>query len=340
MTNAQTTQGDDLESSTQAHVGGRHGFKTIARRALASQYLALLAALAVLLLLVRTQNAAVFSVANLIDIGVAVSIIGILALAQTVVLISGGLDISIGSIAGLASVCTAMAIAAGFNAVIALAVALGVGVGAGGFNAFVITRLKINPIIATLATFSAFSGLALVLSDGRAITAQDPAFRFVGIERIFGLPIPLIMFLSFALAVHLFLTYTILGRHIYALGSNSVAARNTGISLVRYKVAIYTFSGLVGGAAGALLVARTRLGTEAGTSVLGLTAITAALLGGAALTGGRGKVVGVVLGVALLGVLDNGLVLTRTPPFYADVAVGLLLIVAIAIQEFRRRAGD
>jgi ribose transport system permease protein/L-arabinose transport system permease protein len=298
-----------------------------------AQNLALIAALAVMLLVIRSRNENVFLPANLLDIGVAVSIIGILSIAQMIVIVSGGLDISIGSAAGLASVMTALTISAGYPTIVALTVALGVGALCGAFNGLLVNFLRINPVIATLATFGGFSGLALVISGGRAIAARDEFFRYVGVTRWFGLPITLILLIMLAVLAHLFLSYTVIGRRLYALGSNPAAARNSGINLVRYRMGIYIMSGIAAGLAGAVVITRTRLGTEAGSSDLGLTAITAALLGGAALTGGRGTIVGVMLAVIILGVLQNGLILTGTPPFWSNVALGAFLIVAVAGQE-------
>jgi ribose transport system permease protein/L-arabinose transport system permease protein len=298
-----------------------------------AQNLALIGGLIVMLLVIRSRNENVFLAANLLDIGVAVSIIGILSIAQMIVIVSGGLDISIGSAAGLASVMTALTITAGYPSIVALLVALLVGAACGAFNGLLVNALKINPVIATLATFGGFSGLALVVSGGRAIAARDDVFRYVGVTRWFGLPVTLILLIVLAILAHIFLSYTVIGRRIYALGSNPNAARNSGIHLIRYRMGIYIMSGIAAGLAGAMIITRTRVGEEAGSSDLGLTAITAALLGGAALTGGRGTIVGVMLAVIILGVLNNGLILTGTPPFWSNVALGAFLILAVAGQE-------
>ena len=320
---AHTSDRQQKAASTPAQILGVVG----------AQNLALLAGLALMLLVIRSLNQNVFLMANLLDIGVAVSIIGILSIAQMIVIVSGGLDISVGSAAGLASVVTALAISAGCPAIVAITIALAVGAACGAFNGLLINYLKINPVIATLATFGGFDGLALVVSGGRAIAARDEFFRYVGVTRWLGLPITVILLILVAIVAHVFLSYTVTGRRIYALGSNEAAARNSGISLLKYRMGIYVMSGMAGGLAGAVIITRTRLGTEAGSSGLGLTAITAALLGGAALTGGRGTIVGVMLAVIILGVLDNGLILTGTPPFWSSVALGAFLIIAVAGQE-------
>jgi ribose/xylose/arabinose/galactoside ABC-type transport system permease subunit len=305
-------------------------------RAVGPQNLGLLIGLAVLVLVIRTQTDKILVPNNLLDIGVAVSILGILAVAQMIVIISGGLDISIGSTASLCGVIVALALRDGASTPVAISLAVATGLAAGAINGAVIVRLSINPIITTLATFSAFAGIALVITGGLDIAVTNHFFDVIATERFAGLPYPLLMLLAFGLAAHLFLRFTVIGRHLFAMGSNEDAARNTGIDLGAYKMGVYMFAGGAAAIAGVLAVARDSLGqASAAGADLGLTAITAALLGGAALTGGRGSVPGALLGVLILGVLDNGLILMNVDPFYARIAVGILLILAVGLQQSR-----
>lgn len=300
------------------------------------QNLGLLAGLLILLVAIRTQTDKVLVPSNLLDIGVAISILGILAVAQMIVIISGGLDISIGSTASLCGVAVALFLNGGASTPMAIVLTMLVGLAAGALNGAAIVYLGINPIITTLATFSAFGGLALVFSGGLDIAVQNHFFDVIAIQSFLGIPYPLLLFVLFGLVAHLLLRYTVTGRHVFAMGSNQDAARNTGINLAAYKMGIYMFSGMAGAIGGILAVARVSL-AQANTSGadLGLTAITAALLGGAALTGGRGSVPGALLGVLILGVLDNGLVLMQIEPFYSQIAVGGLLIIAVTLQQSR-----
>ncbi|HVX53393.1 ABC transporter permease [Nocardioides sp.] len=294
----------------------------------------LVVALVVLCAAIRTQSDKIFLLGNIINIGVAVAILGVLAVAQMVVVISGGLDISIGSTTSLTTVVVAMALHHGVPTGLGVLIALGVGLAAGAVNGLIVIAMRINAIIVTLATFSGFAGIAYVLSKGLQIAVNGKFFLDLGTNKLAGIPYPVWVLAVFALLTHLFIRYTVAGRHIFAMGSNEAAARNTGISLARYRLGVYAYAGLAGGVAGLLSIASNGLGeaTTAGADQ-GLTAITAALLGGAALTGGRGSIPGAVLGVILLGVLDNGLVLMNANPFYSQIVVGCLLIVAVGLQQ-------
>ncbi|GAA4214398.1 ABC transporter permease [Actinocatenispora rupis] len=312
------------------------GLAARAAGAVGKQNLGLLAGLVLLLAVIRTQTDRVFITGNLLDIGVAISILGILSVAQMIVIVSGGLDISIGSTASLCGVAVALLLKHHAGTPTAIVLALAVGLAAGALNGAVIVFLRLNPIITTLASFSAFAGLSLVLSHGLDVPATSHFFDVIATESVAGIPYPLLFLLLFGLATHLMLRYTVIGRHVYAMGSNPDAARNTGINLAAYKMGIYLFAGLAGAIGGIMTVARDSL-AQANTAGadLGLTAITAALLGGAALTGGRGAVPGALLGVLILGVLDNGLILMQIEPFYSQIAIGVLLVLAVSLQQSR-----
>lgn len=273
---------------------------------------------------------------NLLNIVLASSLLGIVAIAQTVVIISGGLDISVGSIAGLASVSTALVVGSASSAVVGVGAGVVVGLIAGLGNGLIITVGRVNPVIATLATFSAYRGLAFIVTDGRAVGVRDSTFNSLGSGRIGFLPIPVIFLIGVAIAFAVLLRLTDMGRNIYAMGANPVAARLAGINLDRYKLGVYAMSGAAAGLAGVLLTARTTSGQPAsGSQGLELEAITAAVLGGAALAGGRGSVVGALLGVLIIGTLSNGMILLGVPSFYQLVAKGGLLIFAVVMSERR-----
>lgn len=273
---------------------------------------------------------------NLLNIALAVSLLGIVAIAQTVVIVSGGLDISAGSIAGLASVSTALIVGASETAAAGIVGGVIVGGLAGLGNGLIITVGRVNPVIATLATLSAYRGLAFIVTDGKAVGVTNQAFNSLGSGRLAFIPYPVIVLILVAVGFGILMRYTDLGRNIYAIGSNPAAARLAGIGLDRYKLGIYALSGAAAGLAGVLLTARTTSGQPAsGSQGLELEAITAAVLGGAALSGGRGTVVGAILGVFVIGTLNNGLILMNVPTFYQLVAKGLLLVFAVVLSERR-----
>jgi ribose transport system permease protein len=304
------------------------------------QNLSLLAALGILVAVIGAQNDAFFNIANIKTIGTAVAILGIIAVAQTVVMLLGGLDISVGSIAGLSSVVTAMVFTSHGTA-LGMTAALGIGLLAGLFNGLVIVYGRVNAVIATLATFAGFRGIANLISDGRAqgYTGADPVFTWLARGEIIGIPSLVWLLAIVAAVVHAMLRYTDVGRNIYAIGGNSVAARLAGIDLNRYIIGVYVTVGLVAAVAGILLTARTGSGQPtSGSQGLELQSITAAALGGAALQGGRGTIPGTILAVILLGVLTNGLTVLAVNSFWQDVAQGTLLIAAVVIQQRRHGA--
>ncbi|WP_405015898.1 ABC transporter permease [Kitasatospora sp. NBC_00070] len=310
--------------------------------AVGGQNLSLIGALAVVLALFGFLNDNFLSLSNLQVIAEAATITGLLAVVQTVVIICGGLDISVGSQAGIASVVSAMAFtSAGSNALVGMAAAVGVGLVVGVLNGLVIVYGRVNPTIATLAGLAAYKGVAQLLSDGRAqgYVLNDDLFVFLGRGKIAGLPVMVWILILVAVAVHLLLKYTDIGRNVYAIGGNDTAARLAGININKYLVSVYALIGVVAAVAGILLTARTGSGQPvSGSEGLELKAITAAALGGCALKGGKGGIGGTLLAVALLGALENGLTVQGINSFWQNVAQGALLVVAVVIQQ--RRSGE
>ncbi|GLW55705.1 ABC transporter permease [Kitasatospora phosalacinea] len=309
---------------------------------LGAQHLSLIGALVAVLAVFGTLNDNYLSLDNLQVIAEAATITGLLAVVQTVVIICGGLDISVGSQAGVASVVSAMAFTStGSHAYAGIAAAVAVGLLIGLLNGVVIVHGRVNPTIATLAGLAAYKGLAQLLSDGRAqgYVLGDPVFVFLGRGKIAGLPVMVWLLVLVALAVHVLLARTDLGRNLYAIGGNDTAARLAGININKYLIAVYGLIGAVAALAGILLTARTGSGQPtSGSEGLELKAITAAALGGCALKGGKGGVGGTLLAVALLGCLENGLTVQGINSFWQNVAQGALLVVAVVVQQ--RRSGE
>ncbi|MFJ9770799.1 ABC transporter permease [Kitasatospora sp. NPDC101157] len=321
------------------HAGNRPG-----RRALlgiGAQNLSLIGALAVVVAVFGSLDSNFLSPDNLQGIGEAATIAGLLAVVQTVVIICGGLDISVGSQAGLASVVSAMAFTStGSSAPLGVGAALLVGALVGLLNGAVIIYGRVNPTIATLAGLAAYKGVAQLISNGRAqgYVRNDALFIFLSRGRIAGLPTMIWILVLVAVAVHVLLKYTDIGRNIYAIGGNDTAARLAGINLNKYLVSAYVLSGLVAALAGILLTARTGSGQPvSGSEGLELQSITAAALGGCSLKGGKGGVGGTLLAVALLGALQNGMTGQGINTFWQNVAQGLLLVTAVVIQQRRNR---
>ncbi|HZE34776.1 MAG TPA: ABC transporter permease [Actinoallomurus sp.] len=315
------------------------------RRILATvgpQNLSLIGALVVVVAIFSWLNSGYFTWDNIQVIGEAATVAGLLAVVQTVVIICGAMDISVGSQTGVASVISAMAfMSTGHNPLLGMAAAVGLGVVIGILNGLIIVYGRVNPVIATLAGLAAYKGVAQLISGGRAqgFVLGDDLFIFIARGRIAGIPVQVCILIVVAIVVHLMLKYTDIGRNIYAIGGNDTAARLAGIKINKYLIAVYALAGIVSAFAGIVLTARTGSGQPtSGSEGLELQSITAAALGGCALKGGKGGVGGTLLAVLLLGALNNGLNVVGVNTFWQNVAQGALLVVAVIIQQ--RRSGE
>lgn len=327
---------DGLQISTTRH--SRPG-KTLRRYAdmIGAQNISLLIALFALIALFGfLRPEAFFSMRNITSILSAVAILGIVAMAQTVVVVSGGIDVSVGANVGMSSVAAAMAMTMVDSAGAGILAAIAVGTVGGLFNGILITKGRINPIIATLATLAIFQGVAFIMSGGRAIGVLNTNFNWIGSGRILNAPVTVIVFLAVAVAMIFLTKMTDIGRNIYAIGGNPRAARLAGIRIDRYRIGVFALTGAVCGIAAVLLTARANSGQPtSGAAGLELEAITAAFLGGCAMAGGKGTIVGTILGVLIIGTLSNGMLLMMVPSFYQLVAKGALLLIAVMVMEFR-----
>jgi ribose/xylose/arabinose/galactoside ABC-type transport system permease subunit len=310
--------------------------------AIGAQNLSLIAALAILVAIFGwSQGDTFFQPRNLTNILNAVAILGLIASAQTIVIISGMIDISVGSIVGVAGVAAALAMLGTDAPALGIAVAVIVGTLCGLVNGLLVTAGRVNPIIATLATMAIFRGVAYVLSNGRGIGIINSTYNWIGAGRILSVPVAVFLFLIVAALLIFFMRSTDLGRNIYAIGGNPNAAKLVGINVQRYQIGVYVLTGFVCGIAAVLLTARTTSGQPAsGSEGLELETITAAFLGGCAMAGGKGTIVGTILGVLIIGTLNNGMILMQVPTFYQLVAKGLLLLGAVMLMEFRTAKRD
>jgi ribose/xylose/arabinose/galactoside ABC-type transport system permease subunit len=317
-------------------------------RLIGAENLSLIIALVILVALIVSQTEFFFSARNLFNIGQNMAVVGLIAVGMTMVIVSAGLDISVGSIAGCASVVCALLVSQLGTVPGGIAGGIAIGLVLGLINAVIINYLRVNAVVATLATFSAFRGIAfLIAPEGRPVGVLDPTFALLGSGRFLqigsfpGLPIAFAILVAVAVAGHIVMSSTVFGRQVYSMGGNPAAARLAGINLNRMRLWIYAISGGLSGLAGVIVTARTSSGQPAsGTQGLELEAITAVFLGGALLAGGKGTVVGTMLAVLLLAVLSNGMNLLGIPTFYQLVAKGLLLVLAVAIGQWRMAASE
>jgi ribose transport system permease protein len=287
------------------------------------------------------------SVTNLRNVAIDASVLLVLATGATFVIITAGIDLSVGSVLVFSGVVAAKAMEAiggqGWGVVlVGLAICVACGAAWGAFNGFLIAKARIPALIVTLGTLGMALGLALVISDGIDVRGVPTAMvTDVGLGRVFG-EIPVLVVVAAAVAVvgGVVLSATRFGRHTYAIGSNPEAARRAGIAVDRHLIKIYTFAGALAGLAGFLSLARFATTTIAGHATDNLQAIAAVVLGGTSLFGGIGTILGTVVGVFIPAVLQNGFVITGVQAFWQQVAVGAVLILAVYLDQLRRRARD
>jgi ribose transport system permease protein len=274
---------------------------------------------------------------NLLNIGRAVSIQGIAAAGMTIVLISGGFDLSIASVVAASGVLSVMLLQQGMPLIVAVIGGMALGAVVGLFNGTIITRLRINPLIATLGTMTIVRGLAFMATAGLTLTVQSKAFIFLGRGYIMGVPAPFVLMLVVYALVFVVLQYTQFGRYVYAIGGNPAASRLAGINVDGWRLLIYMIVGLAAGLSGVMLASL--MGTAMPNAAQGyeLEVIAAVILGGASLAGGVGTIQGTLIGMLILGVLANGMILLNVPSYWQMIARGTVLLLAVAADQWRYR---
>ncbi|HEV8338242.1 MAG TPA: ABC transporter permease [bacterium] len=289
-----------------------------------------------------------FSRENLTNIARQISSNALLALGEFVVIVTAGIDLSVGSVMGLAMIVLALAVKAGWLSGLAMLAALAVGTGVGLLNGLALTRLHLpHPFIATLAMLNIARGATYLLSGGVPVSGLTPAIRFFGAGDIALLPgtrletafpISFLIVLLLYTAVAVFMMKTITGRHIYAIGGSPKAAQYAGINVNRNLVLVYALSGTMAGVAGLLLAGRVNSAYPTAGSGAELDAIAAVIIGGASFFGGRGSAGGVLLGAIIMGLLRNGLNLMNVSVFWQQVFLGFIILLAVYIDVLRRRS--
>jgi len=275
-------------------------------------------------------------VRNLMNILVAVSTIGIISVAMTMVIISGGIDLSIGSVVALTGVIIAY-LSHHVPMPMAIGAALLAGAAVGALNGAAISFARINPLIATLGTLSIFRGLAFAFSGGLTQTIQDTSFQFLGRGFFLRIPFPAIVMVALFIVTAWVMGSTIFGRNIYAIGGNAQASRLAGIAVTPMRMSVYILSGLSAALGGIFLASQLGAAAPQAAQGIELSVIAAVILGGASLSGGKGTIWGTLLGVLIMGTLNNGLNLLHVSSYYQDVARGTVLLLAVALDQLRQR---
>ncbi|HVF28534.1 MAG TPA: ABC transporter permease [Pyrinomonadaceae bacterium] len=272
---------------------------------------------------------------NLLNILVQSSSIAIVAAGMTFVLLSAGIDLSVGSIMFVAAVVAGKIMLAGQSLSLAFAAILFIGLLYGAVNAFFITRLKVIAFIVTLATLYVGRGFGLLLSETRAMNLPEELLQ-VGAARVFGIPMPVLMFGAVFLAGHITLTMTAFGRQLYAVGNDATAARKAGINVARVLLIVYLISGFCAALGGLISVAQLGAVSPTFGNQREFAAIAAAVIGGTSLFGGRGQLIpGTMLGAILIQTIENGLVIVNADPYLYPLIMGAIIFLAVLIDSFR-----
>jgi ribose/xylose/arabinose/galactoside ABC-type transport system permease subunit len=302
--------------------------------------LGLLAMLIVLSLLLAVVSPYFLTATNLLNIGRGIAIVGIVAVGETIVIISGGFDLSVGSTMAAAGMAAGYLVTQGIPLPIAFAAALAIGAGVGLANGTIISYARINPLIATLATLAVVRGLSYVISGGRELVVSDDAFLELGVGTFLGVPYIVLLLVATFVVFAWAMPRTLFGRYAYAIGSSAKAAQRAGVPVARWRIAYYVTIGILAALAGLVFVARTGNAQPSAALGIELDVITAVILGGTSLTGGRGRLMGTFLGLLLLGVVNNGLILAGVPAFWQQVVKGGILLLAVLYDELRRHRTD
>jgi ribose transport system permease protein len=314
------------------------------RRLLQTREFGVFLALVALLLLMRFLTPYFWKSDNVFNVLRGMSTIGIMAIGQTMIIITGGIDLSVGAVLAASAMVTARLMYLGIVPPW-MAVIIGIGFGTllGAINGLIITRIKVNPFITTLGMLSIARGLTYLLASGLQgtvasnIPMRDESVNFLGSGHVGPVPVPVIEMFVLVLVFSLFLRSTVLGRQIYAVGSNEQAARLSGVPVNLVKLFVYTVTGALAALAGIMTAGLLETSaTNAGTGSE-LDVIAAVVIGGASLAGGEGTIIGSIIGAAIMAVLRNAFVLLQFPIYMQTISIGVVIILAVAIDQIRRR---
>jgi len=273
------------------------------------------------------------TLSNLLNVTRQVSINAILAAGMTFVILTGGIDLSVGSVLALSGAVMAGLLSGGAPLLLAIGAGLALGALLGLVNGLVITRGKVQPFIGTLAMLTIARGITLVYTDGRPITGLPDAFVWLGAGEVIRLPVPILIMGLVFLVTYVILTQAVPGRYVYAIGGNEEAARLSGVNVTLYKTLAYVASGLFSAISAVILTARLNSAQPTAGSGFELDAIAAVVLGGTTLAGGEGSIGGTLLGALIIGVINNGLNLLNVSSFYQLVAKGVVILLAVLLDR-------
>jgi ribose transport system permease protein len=292
--------------------------------------------LIVLIILFSLLSPYFLNMTNMMDIALQSSINAILAIGMTYVILTSGIDLSIGSAVALAGFIAADLMARGYGTFAGIAAGALIGIAAGLVNGFIISKMNLSPFIVTLGTMSIFRGLVLTYSQGKPVQSVPDEFKQFFAGYVGPIPTPVILALLVAVIAYILLHYTPFGYHLTAIGGNREAAVLSGINVTKTLIGVYIVSGIASALASMILVARIGAAEPTAGMMYELDAIAAAVMGGASLMGGVGSIVGTVIGALIMGTLRNGLTILNVSSFYQQMLIGIVIILAVYADQISR----
>jgi ribose transport system permease protein len=265
------------------------------------------------------------------------AVINIMALGMTIIIVTGGIDLSVGAILAMGGLLGTMAMEKGLSIPAGVLIGIATGCACGLANGLMITRLRIEPFIVTLGTLGIFRGLTLIISNGLPVHRIPQSFSYLGEGNLLGVPFVLWILVACALGTHVILEHTRLGRYSFAIGSNREAAVYAGIPVKFHTTAVYAIGGLLTGLAGMIEASRLMTGQPTAGQGYELQAIAAVVIGGGSLHGGEGSVIGTLIGAFIMGLLSNGSDLLGVSPYLQQAIIGAVIILAVTLDEVRKR---
>ena len=327
----QTTQ-------TQKQEAPKAGLPAMMTRFFKSEKLGLLVALLVIILVFQSlTDGKYLSQANLINILIAMAVVGLVTIGESFLLITGKVDLSPGSVAAFSGVLAAILLNQGLSMYLVIPIVLVLGMAIGALNALLVNKLKLEAFIATLATMSIFRGMAYIICGGKAVFLTNKSFLTFGAGRLLGIPIPVIIFVIIFGVFMVVLARTRFGRNVYMIGGNAVASRLTGINSEKMLLKLFMMTSALAALGGCIMSARMSSGQPMSCEGLEFDAVTAAVLGGVAMSGGIGSLGGALIGLFIMQGFNNGLMMLNVPSFWQTVSRGLLLIAALSFDFLRNR---
>jgi len=280
-----------------------------------------------------------FTLNNMLNLFRQVSVNALIAFGMTFVILTAGIDLSVGSTLALGSALTAGLLASGMDPLLAVFIGLLIGFVLGAVNGLIITKGKVAPFIATLATMTIYRGATLVYTDGMPITGLSDSFTFEMIGRgyFFGIPFPVIIMMVAFIILYFVQRKTVFGRQVYAVGGNEEAAKLSGIKTDRVKIWVYSLTGMLAVLAGIIMTSRLDSAQPTAGTGYELDAIAAVVIGGTSLAGGRGRIVGTLIGALIIGVISNGLNLLNVSSFYQQIVKGAIILVAVLFDRSQKK---